>query len=175
MGRPLFYAVFGLSAFMFAVTECQSTQGMQETDQEPAEEMQSEKPGMVPAPSSISQDPSDEDFPNCPSARRVGILVSYWESVIGSKGTSHHGDSIESFNEYVDDLVQVDRERSPCTGALELVNLNFELAILRAVELTGANNEDYQVVAEAGNEWLAAIEPKSEYSFDTEYSEQSSL
>lgn len=33
------------------------------------------------------------------------------------------------------------------------------------------SSEDYQVVADAGNEWLAAIEPEREYSFEAEHSD----
>lgn len=173
MAQRFFYAACSLIAFALVVTGCQSTQGTQKNDEATVKETQSEKSEQTSKPNSASQNPADDvaDLQNCSSARRVGILVFQWESVTGSKDAPDHGEVIESLKEDVDDLVQANSDESPCTGAVELAKFNYELAELRFLELNGASSsEDYQDVAEAGNEWIAAIEPDREYSFDAEYS-----
>lgn len=173
MRRRLSHAIYGLGIFAFALTGCQSTQSVQENGEASTEVAPSENSVQPSEYPSASQEPTNEieEISNCSSAQYVGIIVSGWESVTASKGAPDHGERIESLQEDVGDLVEDNSDESPCTGAVELAEFNFELAVLRASELTGASSDDYQTVADAGNEWLEVIEPEREYSFEAEYSD----
>src|SRR5690625_2744228 len=168
--RRIFPVICGLDVFALALSSCQS---VQENGEASIEEAPSENSVQPSDPQSPSQVPTNEveEISNCSSAQYAGIIVSGWESVTASKGAPDHGERIETLQEDVGDLVQDNSDESPCTGAVELAEFNFELSVLRASELTGASSDDYQTVADAGNEWLEVIEPDREYFFEAELSD----
>lgn len=172
MSRRLLTVVSSLSLFTLAITGCQNANDTENSSEDQTMEAPTETT-QQPAETDSASPVEDEDtaaLDTCSSAQYVGTIVPNWDMVVASKDASDHKERIESLQDDLDDHIQSDSSEAPCTGAVELAEFNYELASLNMALVTGVSEEDYGDAAEAGNEWLEAIEPDRDYSFEAEYS-----
>jgi len=172
MSRRLLTAVSSLSLFALAIIGCQSTNNSADTSKDQALEKPTDATEQ-PAETEYASPVEDEEIAalaTCSSAKYVGTLVGNWDLVVASKDASDYEERITSLQEALDEHMQSDSSEAPCAGAVKLADFNYELALLKMALLTGGSEEGYENAAEAGNEWLEAIEPVREYSFEAQYS-----
>src|SRR5699024_5426662 len=63
------------------------------------------------------------------------------ELVVASKDASDHKEWIASLQDDLDEHVQSDSSEAPCTGAVELAELNYQLSLLNMALITGISEE----------------------------------
>lgn len=115
-----------------------------------------------PTPSSAaSSSPVTTAEKECLGESRAGLVVHSWELVEASKGASDHARMAEGFYETVESAFDANEmSNGPCRGNLELSELQFEAAALKAiVGIRGEADESrYTDLVETGNAWFEAIE-----------------
>lgn len=83
-------------------------------------------------------------------------LIMGWKAVMASRGESDHSDMVKSFQKSVEANSDT---LDGCPGKLELAKVSMETSILAMATAFGeeADDDQYQAVCDAGNEWLQAI------------------
>lgn len=81
-----------------------------------------------------------------------------WDSILSSRGKSDHSEQIETLSDLLDSYYESAHDHD-CEGVSELSGLQYEISVLKAATLASdeADDDQYQAVADAGNEWLKAI------------------